>query len=578
MKMFGERNMSSKAYKVLLFLFTAFLVAFLISDKHRGIQEFHWKSEIFADPAGYYVYLPALFIYNFDAQCFPEKMDEKTGMGFRLDRENNKVLTKYTCGLAIMQSPVFLMIHCWNIMRGHNSDGFSGNYHEIPNIAAFIYLLLAFYFLFRFLKFYFNDAVSILSIALIFLGTNLFYYSIDSTGMSHVYSFFLISAFLFHTKKNMFQDKYRLVDLFIWALLLGMIILIRPSNLIISLVFFMDAARVSEMGKRLKTLLKPMHILIIVFAMALVFLPQLMYWKYLSGTFIYYSYQEEGFSNWLKPQFTELFFAPRNGLFLYSPLYLLMFIYMIFFIRKRNIWIILSIFILLSYITASWHMVYFGCGFGNRNFVEFTPLFAISLGFFIQNSFWKAKKYAYIILLVFLALINLKLSYALEKCFFGTAWEWKEYKYLLLCSQRTFFEDFENKSNPDCISYADAISGNRVYYFRKGTLYSGGFHIKQKKYALSNFRTAIISFHIHPMHYDHEDLHLICSVDDGGENLFHASLPVRDFLKQRDGWNYFYGVFILPKNSPLNSTVKFFLLKNKPEEELLLDAMKLKLE
>ena len=45
--------------------------------------------QIWADRAGYYIYLPSFFMNHFDAKRCPEKIDEKTGYGFTLDYQKN---------------------------------------------------------------------------------------------------------------------------------------------------------------------------------------------------------------------------------------------------------------------------------------------------------------------------------------------------------------------------------------------------------------------------------------------------------------------------------------------------------
>ncbi len=80
---------------------------------------------MWSDPVGYYVYLPGLFIYGFDGTKFPENIVEKTGEGFIID-ENGKIIVRYTCGIAILQAPVFLAIHAFAGLKGLEQDGFQG--------------------------------------------------------------------------------------------------------------------------------------------------------------------------------------------------------------------------------------------------------------------------------------------------------------------------------------------------------------------------------------------------------------------------------------------------------------------
>ena len=92
---------------LLVWILITTLLALLISNRHHKSGTFNWMTPLWADQAGYYVYLPGLFIYHFDAKSFPEKIEEKTGLGFSLDLEKNKVISRYTCGTAILQAPFF---------------------------------------------------------------------------------------------------------------------------------------------------------------------------------------------------------------------------------------------------------------------------------------------------------------------------------------------------------------------------------------------------------------------------------------------------------------------------------------
>jgi len=50
----------------IFFLVLLIVSLFLTFHIHRNNGYFNWKSEIWADRAGYYIYLPAFFMYHFD--------------------------------------------------------------------------------------------------------------------------------------------------------------------------------------------------------------------------------------------------------------------------------------------------------------------------------------------------------------------------------------------------------------------------------------------------------------------------------------------------------------------------------
>ena len=198
----------SKLLKYLLFLLFSVIVMFLSFNRHSKSGVFNYHSEIWADKAGYYIYLPAVFNYNFNASLFPDSIAAKTGDGFRIDTTNNKVITKYSCGIAILQMPFYLAAGIFD----DSSDpgripGFTKANHAAINIAAVFYLLLGFFFLGRYLENRFHKPLVWLVLFVLFTATNLYYYSVDETGMSHVYSFFLFSLFLFLVQKTEYFKK-----------------------------------------------------------------------------------------------------------------------------------------------------------------------------------------------------------------------------------------------------------------------------------------------------------------------------------------------------------------------------------
>ena len=95
-----------------------------------------------SDKAGYYVYLPALFLYEFNSSKFPTKVDSLTGDGFHLNLKNNKVQSKYPVGVAVLVSPFFILAHAYSVLTDKVADGFSIPYQNAIDIAGVFYLLL----------------------------------------------------------------------------------------------------------------------------------------------------------------------------------------------------------------------------------------------------------------------------------------------------------------------------------------------------------------------------------------------------------------------------------------------------
>jgi len=215
------------------------LIVLLVSININWHKD-HWKGILEADGKGYYAYLPAVFIYHdlnfgfFDEIEKNKYFHKNLYYDYRYTHEG-KVVNKYFVGTSIPMLPFFLLGHFVTVFTDQPLDGYSKWYQILINIAAIFYLGVACVYLKKLLPLY---NVGIRNIALVLFalvfGTNVFYYTVGEPSMSHIYSFALISAFIYHSKK--YFNRNHLVDTLLLAFLFGLIILIRPINSILILV------------------------------------------------------------------------------------------------------------------------------------------------------------------------------------------------------------------------------------------------------------------------------------------------------------------------------------------------------
>ncbi len=416
----GRRKKAKQV--ALFFIFFYVVCCFLSFNRHSKAEVFDYHSEIFSDKAGYYVYLPALFIYDFKADKLPPKIDIKTGKGFSIDSAANKIITKYTYGVALMQAPFFIITHLLANRLGYPADGFSIIYDKMIDVVGVFYADLAFIFLYFFLIRYVPEKIAIIALVCIFLGTNVFYYFIFETGMSHVYSFFLFSVFLY-LSGVMFKPEQKPYLYFIFGLIIGLLIMVRPVNVIFLPVFFLFN---QPDWKTIKSLLIPF--LIIICTVALVTIPQLLYWKYSSGHLLTYAYKNEGFTNLLSPKMLSIWFSTNNGLVIFSPMVLLVLGGLICMKKQHPYWSLsLGIyFLFISYIFSSWWFWSYGGSYGSRPFVEYYTLFALPFCFFIQYILKnKASLYIFGSLIILCIAWNLKLIFSFDGYWYWGDWDWQ---------------------------------------------------------------------------------------------------------------------------------------------------------
>lgn len=405
------------------------------STKHHPSDIFDYRSEFFADKGGYYVYFPATFIYGYQANNFPKGIDIKVGLGFTLDTISNKVFTKYSSGVAMLTTPFFLTTHIYQKATGQPATGFTEPYFKTANYAAVFYFLIGIIFLFSYLKNFYRASSVIIALLVMFCTTHLFYYALIETLMSHVYSFTLFSILLWTMNKyiNDARPKY----IILLGLLIGFIILIRPINVLFLFpAFFLNIRSWVDVKERFKLFFQARTILIVAVIVILVFIPQLAYYRYLSGNFFIYTYGKEGFTSLLSPKILEVLFSTRNGLLLYTPVFVFFIIssLIMVFNKKINGYISLFSFLLMVYISASWWIWTWGCSLSMRPMVDILPLLVLPFVAFIDLIYQKRKFFLITIfsaLFMFLGYMNMQFSNVYNHCFEGEVWQWNEYNKIM---------------------------------------------------------------------------------------------------------------------------------------------------
>jgi len=371
----------------------------------------YWKTILEADAKGYYAYLPAVFIYHDLNFGFFDKIekgtyyDKNTFYDYRAG-SNGKVIDKYYCGTAIAEAPFFFMAHGLSLIVGNPADGYSQLYPIFVNIAAIFYLMIGLFFLNKILKAYniseFNRSLALIAGT---FGTNLFYYTIGECGMSHVYSFAFVSMLIYFAQKYFSTLNMKYIP--IMALITGMITLIRPVNILALLFLPFLAHEFPIFISGLKQLFKKPIILAfsILLFLAVVFIQGLIY-KISSGSFFVYSYFGEGF-NFSDPNMLNILFSYKKGLFLYTPIYLVSMLGIIYLFKKSRFLAIawLLPFLAITYVFSSWWSWYYGGSFSSRVYIEFIPFFLILLAIALESITKGWKRATYISVVVLLTLV-----------------------------------------------------------------------------------------------------------------------------------------------------------------------------
>jgi hypothetical protein len=349
--------------------------------------------------------------------------------------DNGLRLNKFTCGVAILEAPFFFIAYSISAFSGNHTNGFEDIYGLFIVIAACVYMYIALYVLYIMLSKKTSRVIALISIVAIYGGTNLFYYTVVESGMSHAFSFFCFAMFVYFTDK--YYERKNLKSIVAIGFFLGLATLIRPTNILLIILFlFYETYKIGEMKERIFFHIKHYCNFIILLIIGLiVFSPQLIYWYELTGKYIFYSYRNETFSNWNAPKILEVLAGHKSGWLLYSPVMLFSLIGLAIALKNKmfSAPAISLILIIIIYVCASWWAYTFGCAFGYRSFSEYSAvlIFPMALcfdkGFKNNNIFFKIVLVIPLLVFIYYNLKITQLYYQSGGCWDGPNWFWTNY-------------------------------------------------------------------------------------------------------------------------------------------------------
>lgn len=344
----------------------------------------------------YYAYLPSAFIYHDIAQ---EKSDYRFEGDYYLFwpilTPEGKKINKTTMGLAFMYAPFFFAGHGYAVLFDYPLNGFAEPYKVFLLLSAVFYLIIGMIFLIKTLRHYgFSDLHSGITVLLVGLGTNLLCYASQSAPQVHVYNFFLFSLFIYYTIVWHQSPKFK--TSMVLGLLFGLISLTRPSNAVIILFFLLyEVSSPSDLWKRLALFKKELLPLVVfAFFTFLVWSPQFLYWKFITGKYLFYSYTQEKFF-FDNPKIWEGLFGFRKGWLTYTPM--MGFALAGIFLMKgalKKLRLPIIVFLMVNvYIIFSWWCWWYGGSYGQRPMIDSYPLLAIPLCAFVKYVSEKKKMF-----------------------------------------------------------------------------------------------------------------------------------------------------------------------------------------
>jgi hypothetical protein len=390
-------------------LFTAFLLLLLkfIYPEHNLLS---W------DVFGYYLYLPAKFIYHDPYLLHQEWLHqiveeyESTATLYQINKhaETGNWIIKYSMGMSFLYAPFFFIAHWIAPLFGYKQDGFSAIYGTVLECGMFVLSLIGLNYLLKSLYQFFEPKIAIISFLLIVFATNYLQLCVQYSLLTHIPLFALYAILIYYS--IIWNKSFLWKHFFVIASFCGLITLIRPNEVVCLLIPILW--NVTEPGNfKRKLQLVNISIAKLLLGILLYLLPimvQMYYWKKGTGTWLHYSYQNpgEGF-DFLSPHVYQFLLSFRKGWFIYTPISCIALLSLMQVYRKQKsiFWAILLTSLFSIYVVSSWSCWWYAGGsYSQRAILSIYPLLAISLGYGLQFLWFYFRNFALFPLLLMLLL------------------------------------------------------------------------------------------------------------------------------------------------------------------------------
>lgn len=341
------------------------------------------------DAFGYYQYLPSWCIYH-DVECqdWVEHIDSTYhvvgGPLYQLTTlDNGNRATKYLGGIALMEWPFFQVAHWYAGHSGYKQDGFSPPYQWAMAAAPLFYGILALFLWRLVLLRYFRDAVAALVLVCCVLATNAIQYISVDGAQTHGFLLALYVLMLWATLK--WHERPGVGWAAVMGATLGLAAVARPTEALMLFIPLLwntgtkEAARVKWAQVRKHA----WHLGVVVIAAFVMCIPQLRYWKRVTGSYVY----DVG-SKWdfLMPH-GHVLFGFEKGWSIYTPI-TIAFVAGLFLLRGRAWRNSVLVFSLLNlWVITAWHDWRYGGSYSARALVQSYPVWSLAFAVLVERAF-----------------------------------------------------------------------------------------------------------------------------------------------------------------------------------------------
>lgn len=382
---FAHKNSYSRAsvWGIIVVLCLARLYFSPINNPSATLQLTNW------DALGYYVFNPATYIYHDDtAMQWVPAIDQKyhvTGGNFYQATQlpNGHVVGKYLNGISYLQLPWFALGHGLAKLFHYPADGFSPPYQWALAWGIIIYVSIALFILRNILLRYYDDVSVAIAMCLLVVASNAIQYISVDGGQSHAYLFVLYVLIIYVSERWHAKANPTWIVTWVIGYIIGLATICRPTELVMCLIpLLWQVSSWRELRNKIKFLYtEKKHGIGLLAGVFLGVCPQLMYWKRITGSWVY----DVG-SKWdfLQPH-GRVLWGFEKGWFIYTPVSILFVIGLLYLQRKPFKQAVIWFSIVNIYIIIAWHIWRYGGSYATRALVQSYPVWALALTAIIDH-------------------------------------------------------------------------------------------------------------------------------------------------------------------------------------------------
>lgn len=489
---------------------TSFIVASLLAFTMLvcKYKEFKEKDKtnpypIAWDVYGYYLYLPATFIYqdigledNTWLNAVRDKYNPSPTPYQYVKGKGSRQAIVYNIGYSFIYAPGFIIAHYIAEPLGYAADGFSKPYQFSLVITAFLLSMIGLFMLRKIALHFFSDTITALLMIAVILGTNYFFQAVYDGTMPHNILFTLNCFIIWYTIQ--WHEEKTLKHSMLLALLIGLASICRPTELIwILLPLFWNVYDKFSFHEKFNILKEKFSQVIILASILLVFVSiQSIYYKYSLGNFLEINLRSERFS-FLDPNTIQFLFSYKKGWLLYTPIMAFAIAGFYFLFKKyRTIWLPLFLFFVVNlFVVSNWECWWYGASFSQRPMVETYCMMVFPLGAlfsWIADNKKRFIQWIFILLIGFCVVLNIFqtwqfLNYIIHSERMTKEYYWKVFgktsfqedvgQYLSVDRNQTVFKEYDH--------YEENYTKKEVYkldsfLLRPAVRYSPGFEMNYR--------------------------------------------------------------------------------------------------